>query len=223
MFCQNCGFQLPDNAKFCGKCGAVASSADAAPQQTGGQTAQPEAGTYQTYSAQSNQQSYSAQQQSNSAQQPNAQTYAPNYAAPRPASKSPIAKLLLLIGGALSVAGFFLPIISVSSYGYTVSVSLMDWSFGMGMLAGSFSIEQLPLALFLVGGVLSALFALIKPRLGLIGGIAGVAAVVYLFVASSMGGSSFADALQYAGIGFYLSAAGIVATCVGSVMAMAKK
>ena len=224
MFCQNCGFQLPDNAKFCGKCGAVVSQADAAAQQADSQTAQPEAqtsGSYQSYNASSsNEQSFIPQQQSYNSQQ---YSSTPFNAAPRAMSKSSIAKILLLAGGLLSIVGFFLPVISVSLYGYSVSASLMDASFGTGMMAGSFNIEQLPLALFLIGGVLSALFGLIKPRLGFIGAVAGIAAVIYLFVASSMGGSSFADMMQYVGIGFYLSAAGIVVSCVGSVMAMAKK
>ncbi len=227
MFCQKCGFQMPDNAKFCGNCGNVvsqassnASAAEPAPTQSAvGQAAQPTAGTYQAppvnqqgYSAQPAQQSYNAQ-----AQQP----YAPTYAAPR-SSKSPIARLLLFIGGGLSVAGFFLPLIAVNSYGYSIGFSLMDMSFGTGVV-GTFDISLLPMVLFLAGGVLSVLFALIKPKMGLLAGILSAAAMVYLFVASSVGGTSFVDALQYAAIGFYLTCAGIVATFIGSFLAMAKK
>lgn len=230
MFCQNCGFQMPDNAKFCGKCGnalqAVEGSAvetdDATSQQQGSgaqasvvqpSAAQqsytpPTAGSYQTYTPPvSPQQSYSPP---------------PTYSVPvaKPASSFAVASLVILAGAALSIAGFFLPLASA----YGVGFSLMDVSFGMGLMSSSFSISMLPLAAFLVGGVLALLLAFLKPKLALLAALFGLGGVAYLFfgTATTMG-SSFSAILPYASIGFYLSAAGIVVTIVGGIMALMQK
>lgn len=215
MFCQNCGAQLPDNAKFCGSCGAQINGT------SGGETT---SGTYDANAAQNNgqqsgtqgeykQQSYNTQQ---TYSQPTYNAQPVSYGAPKKSGFC-TASLIVLIGAGLCLLGYFLPLISYYGAGF----SLFDLTFGTGLASGYASI---PMVVFLVAGGLAVLFAFTKPGLTIISALLGIGGFVYLFVGTTASlGQIMSSLFQVAGIGMYLTAASIIVMIVGGIMGMTRK
>ncbi|MHB1315870.1 MAG: zinc ribbon domain-containing protein [Christensenellales bacterium] len=231
MFCQKCGSQLPDDAKFCTTCGAVtdakqpeqgtaAGTGESAPYQppnqaTGAQGAYtPPPYTQQQGYAQ--QPYYGYQQPPYGPQRP----YAP-YGAPgvMPRRSITAATWVVLLGGILAILGFFLPFMSFGGAG----MSFMD------SLINNFSIETLPFIAFLLSGILALIFAFAKPSLAIICFLLSLGGCIYIFVTiigqlmPYMQSFDFGMILQFMGVGVYLTAASILFLLIGSIMGMGRK
>jgi hypothetical protein len=206
---------MPDSAKFCVACGTKVPGAAAGTEQAQEPQAAPQTPPVQAaYTP-----PQSSYQTAANSYNPG-QSYAPQpaYAAPaaKPKGKSTLALLVTLVGSLLVIAGFFLPLVNAMG----TSVSLMDLSFGTGVV-GSFNIEQLPYAAFLLAGVLGLLFALTKPKLALISVLLGVGGYVYIFLTSN--GLNVDFFFKYGDVGFYLTDAGIVVLLIGSILGFRRR
>ena len=189
MFCPKCGTKNADEAKFCVQCGATLSSRPQAP--AAAQPAQAPASAPQPTGA--------------PAPQPNPfaapKQQASPFGANAPAVLSSLSNdpvtLAGIIAGIVMVLSFFLPLVSLSAFGYSYSMSALDMT-GMGGVLGNL--------IFLIPGIAALLVAFLvkKPTPRAIAQIViGVITIIFFILYFDAARNSTYGIAQM-GLAFYL-------------------
>lgn len=155
MFCPKCGTKNADEAKFCVECGTTLPSrpqaSAAAPQATAPQASQ------------SPQPTGASTSQPNPLAAPKQQANPFGANAPAVLSSLPSDPVMFagLVAGFVMVISFFLPLVSLSAFGYSYSMSGFGMTFGSKYLSGEFTN-----IVFLIPGIAALLVSLLvkKPQ-----------------------------------------------------------
>lgn len=196
MFCPKCGSQLPDDAKFCGNCGAQIQAPAAATSAPGTSSAP---GTTPTPNATPN-------------------TFASSTSSARVASNNAaLLRMAKLIAGAVMLVSFFLPLYGIASL---INVSAMQMTFGITIMGSHIDGEFINV-LFLAPGILCLVGTLVfKEKQGsILNIIGGLGAILLVFLISNQANAEMGG---YISVNFELGAwlyiiAGIV-SIVGGVL-----